>query len=78
MKNISEKSRLTTFLLAFFLGMAGVHRFYVGKIASGVIQLVLTLSVFGMIISGIWVFVDWIYILTGEFTDGENKKIKKW
>lgn len=76
MKNISNKSRFVTFLLAFFLGMAGAHRFYVGKIASGIVQLLLTLSVVGMIVSGVWVFIDWIYILTGEFTDSENKKIK--
>lgn len=78
MSNVSEKSRLVTFLLAFFLGMIGVHRFYVGKNASGIIQLVLTLSVIGIFITSIWVFVDWIFVLTGEFTDGDGLKVKKW
>ena len=36
----SEKSNVTALLLCFFLGVLGVHRFYVGKIGTGVLQLV--------------------------------------
>ena len=76
--NISEKSRLTAFLLAFFLGMFGVHRMYVGKIASGIVQLLLTISIIGILFVSIWVLIDWIFILTGEFKDKESKYLKKW
>ena len=76
--NISEKSRLATFLLAFFLGIFGVHRFYTGKVASGIIQLLLTISIIGIFITSFWVLIDWIFILTGEFKDSEGKAIKKW
>jgi len=75
---MSEKSRTVTFLLAFFLGMFGIHRFYAGKNASGAIQLILSISIIGTIVSSFWVLADWIFILAGEFTDGENKKIVKW
>ena len=71
-QNISHKSRLATFLLAFFLGCLGVHRFYVGKTGTGILML-LTLG--GL---GIWALIDWIVILCGDFTDSENKKIKNW
>ncbi|HZR39612.1 MAG TPA: NINE protein [Ktedonobacteraceae bacterium] len=58
-----QKSWLTTALLCHFLGYLGVHRFYAGRIASGILQL-LTFGGFG-----IWVLIDIILIVTGEFKD---------
>jgi TM2 domain-containing membrane protein YozV len=62
----SEKSNVTALLLCLFLGGLGVHRFYVGKIGTGVAQL-LTLG--GL---GIWALVDLIFIAMGKFTDKEG------
>lgn len=76
--NVSPKSRLAAFLLAFFLGGFGLHRMYVGKVASGVVMLLLTISVVGILIVGFWVLIDWIFILTGEFKDKEGRFIKNW
>ena len=67
----SDKPKLTTFLLAFFLGGLGVHRFYVGKTGSGIAQL-LTLGG-----CGIWTIIDWIMILTGSFKDSQGRPITK-
>lgn len=78
MKKQSENLRLVAFLLAFFLGMFGVHRFYVGKTGTGIAQLLLTLSFIGTIVSSFWVLIDWIMILSGTFTDKEGLPITKW
>ena len=68
----TDKRILPAFLLCFFLGFLGVHRFYVGKIGSGIAQL-LTLG--GL---GIWALIDLIILATGTFTDSEGNKITLW
>jgi len=68
----SEKRILPAFLLCFFLGVFGAHRFYVGKIGTGILQLV-TLG--GL---GIWALIDMIMIIVGAFRDADGKKITEW
>ncbi|MFQ6778186.1 MAG: NINE protein [Alphaproteobacteria bacterium] len=77
-KGASPKSRLVAFLLAFLVGIFGAHRFYLGKTGTAITQLVLTLTLFGMIISGIWALIDWIVILCGDMTDKDGKKVIDW
>ena len=67
--NASDKDWLTTLLLCFFLGGFGIHSFYAGKTAIGVIQLP-TLGG-----CGIWVLIDLIMIIVGSYKDGEGKII---
>jgi TM2 domain-containing membrane protein YozV len=69
-EGVSEKGFVPTILLCFFLGAMGVHRFYAGKIGTGLLQLV-TLG--GL---GVWTLVDFIMIVTGNFKDGEGLPIK--
>ncbi len=62
----SEKNFVATLLLCLLLGGLGVHRFYVGKIGTGILQLI-TLG--GL---GIWALIDLIMIAIGKFTDKEG------
>ena len=62
---------LTLFLLTLFVGVLGVHRFYVGKIGTGFLML-LTLG--GL---GVWFLVDLILVVTGQFTNKDGQKIPR-
>lgn len=64
---VQEKSRSTAALLCFFLGGLGIHRFYVGKIGTGLLWL-FTGGLFG-----IGAIVDLISIAFGGFTDSEDR-----
>ena len=65
----TQKSWLVTLLLCLFVGTIGVHRFYVGKIGTGILQLI-TFGGFG-----IWTLVDFILIACKKFTDSNGDLI---
>lgn len=65
----SEKSRWAAFFLCLFLGEFGIHRFYAGRIASGILYLC-TVGVFG-----IGWLVDLIMIACGAFRDRWGRKL---
>lgn len=53
-----KKSTGVAYLLWFFFGMFGGHRFYAGQTGTAIAQLILTITVVGMIVSGVWVLID--------------------
>lgn len=61
------KSRVAAGILGILLGYLGVHRFYMGYIGVGIVQLILTLTFVGMFISGPWGFTEGVLILVGAF-----------
>ena len=69
-EQVSDKGFVPAILICFFLGGIGVHRFWVGKIGTGVLMLL----TFGGL--GIWTLIDFIMIVTGKFTDKEGRLIK--
>ena len=59
----SDRNKLVAALLAFFIGTLGVHRFYLGRTGSGILMLVLSLTIIGVLISGPWALIDMIRYL---------------
>ena len=66
----SSKNKIAALILAIFLGVIGVHRFYVGKVGTGIIWL----------LTGGCFAIGWIYdiikIASGTFRDGAGLVIK--
>ena len=89
MAEISSRSRLITVLLTCFLGIFGVHRFYIGKIRTAIVMLILsvfylvTVRLWGIVVIslavvGLWAFIDFIFAVSGIMKDNEGKLIKDW
>ena len=71
-KVISDKKRLVAVILCSLFGVFGAHRFYAGKTQSAFVQL---FTIGGL---GIWMAIDLVIILFGEFSDNEERKIRDW
>mgnify|MGYP002539701094 CR=1 FL=1 len=68
----SSKKRGLAALLCLFLGCLGIHRFYVGKIGTGILWL-LTFGLFG-----IGTIIDLLVILCGSFRDRDGRRLAHW
>ena len=69
--SISPKSKIITLILVIFLGFLGIHRFYAGKVGTGIIWFLTA----GFFVFG-WIY-DIIKIASGTFTDGMGFTIRK-
>ncbi|MDE6672380.1 MAG: TM2 domain-containing protein [Ruminococcus sp.] len=72
--SISKKSKSTAITLCClgFFGLGGIHRFYAGKVGTGIIWLC-TLGCFG-----IGTVMDLVSLIINKFDDNEEKLIRKW
>jgi len=72
---VSSKSRLAATLLSILpacFAVHGVHRFYLGKIGTGILMLI----TFGGLY--IWTLIDFIFAVSGAMKDKDGKVIKNW
>ncbi len=68
--SLSPKSGLTAFVLCFFFGAFGFHRFYVGKVGTGILML---LTAGGL---GLWTLYDLFSIVCKNFTDKQGSYLE--
>lgn len=67
---VSEKSGIACLLFLLLLSPFGLHRFYVGKVGTGILFL-LTMGGFGL-----WWLIDLIILVVGSFTDADGAAVK--
>lgn len=60
---LGDRNKYIAALIAFLAGPFGIHRFYLGRIGSGIAMLALTCTVIGLIVSVPWAFIDMIRYL---------------
>jgi hypothetical protein len=68
----SERIRGVALPVGLLLGVFGAHRFYVGKIGTGLLML----GTLGG--CGIWWLYDMILLVAGEFRDKEDRRVVRW
>ena len=68
---ISNKHWGVLLLLSIFLGGLGIDRFYLGKIGTGILKLVLCMFCIGFI----WYVIDIILIVTNTIKDSEGREL---
>lgn len=84
----SKKSSLIAYLLWFFLGGFGAHRFYLGRTGSAIAMLVIfilswiltfvAIGLLGFLLIGIWWIIDAFLIpgITQDFNQGLQRRLE--
>jgi TM2 domain-containing membrane protein YozV len=67
----NKKTALVAYILWFFLGLFGAHNFYLKRIGVAVAQLILSLTIVGMLITFFWVLVD-AFLIPGWVRNQNN------
>jgi len=82
----NKKSMLVAYILLFFLGMLGAHRFYLGETKTGLIMLalfvggsalsVVGIGMLGVAAVGVWVVVD-LFLIPSIVSKRNNELIEQ-
>jgi TM2 domain-containing membrane protein YozV len=67
----NKKTALVAYLLWFFVGLFGGHNFYLQRTGVAVAQLILSLTLIGMVITVFWVLVD-AFLIPGWVRNQNN------
>jgi TM2 domain-containing membrane protein YozV len=75
-KDEAAKSKLAAGLLGIFVGGFGVHRFYLGYVGIGIVQIIVTLITCG--VGALWGFIEGIVIIAGGWPkDAQGLPLKE-
>ncbi len=67
----NKKTALVAYLLWFFVGLFGGHNFYLKRTGVAVMQLILSITIVGMLITVFWVLVD-AFLIPGWVRNQNN------
>lgn len=68
-----KKDKVVAALLAWFLGVFGAHKFYLGKTGAGIAYLIATFTIVGMLYTGIATLIDFISLLVMSKQEFDRK-----
>jgi TM2 domain-containing membrane protein YozV len=67
----NKKTAIVAYLLWFFVGLFGGHNFYLKRTGVAVTQLILSITLVGMLITMVWVLVD-AFLIPGWIRNQNN------
>jgi hypothetical protein len=75
-----DRNKYIAAVIAFLIGPLGVHRFYLGRTGSGIVMLLLSCTIIGLLLTVPWAFIDMIRYLVmpeSEFAERYARKPRK-
>jgi TM2 domain-containing membrane protein YozV len=72
----NKKTVVAAYLLWFFIGLFGAHNFYLGRTGVAIAQLILSLTILGMVVTVFWVLVD-AFLIPGWVRNQNNLLAKQ-
>jgi TM2 domain-containing membrane protein YozV len=72
-RRVNDRNKIVAALLAFFIGTLGVHRFYLGRMASAIVMVVLSCTIIGLIVTVPWALIDFVRYLVMSDDEFEHR-----
>lgn len=74
----NDRNKYVAALLAFFLGTLGIHRFYLGRNGSAVLMIVISATIVGLLVTGVWAFIDSVRYLIMSDAEFEHRYARRF
>ena len=69
------KSKVAAGLLALFIGGFGIHKFYLGYVGAGIIHIILTITIIGILVNWLITLIEAIIYLTKSDQDFHQRYV---
>jgi TM2 domain-containing membrane protein YozV len=74
----NDRNKYVAAILAFFLGTLGIHRFYLGRNGTGVLMIVISITVVGLLVTGLWALIDTVRYLVMSDAEFEHRYARRY
>lgn len=72
-----DRNKIVAAIIAFVLGPVGIHRFYLGRIGSGIAMLLLSCTLIGLVVTIPWALIDMIRYLVMSDSEFEARYARR-
>lgn len=74
----NDRNKYVAAALAFFLGVLGIHRFYLGRNGSAVLMIVISATIVGLLVTSLWAFIDMVRYLIMSDAEFEHRYARSY